>query len=311
MSFHFPPEIEDEIFKLAVISRPYLPADIHLALISKRVRSYIEPILYKTLMIEGKGWGATGRHFDEVKMVKESKFTLALQSKPASFFQRSVKNLLIVNSVTENFLLDILSICTAVEHLGAYFQFATNPDLWKLITSMPLRSFESIELLHPQLDTPHTFQHLTYLSVQGALDQDQLVPKESFKYFPSLTHFAIRVGDCDDDFSMKLKIVMDNFPLLKTLTILLDEYCDWGDQGSDDEIETWLELDRRVEVIDSTGDSIHFGRRGGHCSDEEEEYMDWDYDRYYESTYDDNTDSEFDEDMYDYDDYWPEPEDEY
>ncbi|KAF8984307.1 hypothetical protein BDQ17DRAFT_1437097 [Cyathus striatus] len=129
MSFHFPPEIKDEIFKLAIISHPYLPRDVHLALISKQVQSYIEQMLYKTLMIEGKDWGATGQHFDKVKMVKESKFMLALQSKPALFFQRSVKNLLIFDSVTEKCILDMLSICTVIEHLGAYFQFATNPDL--------------------------------------------------------------------------------------------------------------------------------------------------------------------------------------
>ncbi|KAF9003905.1 hypothetical protein BDQ17DRAFT_1424875 [Cyathus striatus] len=163
-------------------------------------------------MLEGDSWGDIGQDIDgENLMVNESKFALALQSKPASFFQRSVKNLLILDTVTGIFLLDILSVCTEVEHLGAYFSFSTNPDLWKLIIAMPLRSFGCRELFHAQLDTPCD------------PDQDQLIPNESMKYFPSLTHFVIRSQ------LMKFKVVMDNFPLLKTLTVLLDKYYDWGD----------------------------------------------------------------------------------
>ncbi|KAF9001017.1 hypothetical protein BDQ17DRAFT_1426840 [Cyathus striatus] len=180
---------------------------------------------------------------------------------------------------------------------------------------MLLCSFECNKLMHPP--PSHTFQQL-----HADCDEDLVfISEESFKYFPNLTMLAIRVGYCYEKFQRTVKIVVYNDPLLQTLTIFLGGRRYRAILEGDEEIDKWLELDEKVEVINSRegfamlwkervttrANDFTFDHFPRHCSDKEE-LTDWNIERYYDESDDDSTDSELDEDVYDVIGDWPEVE---
>ncbi|KAF9003910.1 hypothetical protein BDQ17DRAFT_1408880 [Cyathus striatus] len=270
-SFFFPPEIEDEIFQWAAYCYPYLPTDAHLAVVSKRVQSCIEPVLYETLIFPG------------IKFPIEKKFANTLQSKSPSFFHRNVKNLHISRSLTQKFLSDVLSVCTGVHNLAIYVSVADSTT-WKHISTMPLRSLECHhDILDTLLEKRHIFPKLTYLSLQSSLDE-RPISSNAFKCLPALNQIAIRVENCNSAVLKNLRVALETVPRLGSIIVFLHEYYAWGNDASDETIHNWLELDKKIEIIDSPlmpdllwSERVKTGKNDfegyqfrGHCSDYDE-----------------------------------------
>ncbi|KAJ6598161.1 hypothetical protein DFH09DRAFT_1271973, partial [Mycena vulgaris] len=164
----FPPEIEREIFEVA--ARLYPKMAPVLLRVAHRVLVWIELILYETLI-------SAGRH---------SSFQLALQSKPASFFTKNVRNML----VTTDRDADLLPICSSVIDLAIV---STN-SVFKIrphLTAMKLqrlcarlRDYSGAMIIDFTL--PH-FSSITHLDTRFTGD----IPLAGLSWLPALTHLRL------------------------------------------------------------------------------------------------------------------------
>ncbi|KAF8993968.1 hypothetical protein BDQ17DRAFT_1431353 [Cyathus striatus] len=180
MSFHFPPELEEEIFILVVLRPPFYPTDVQLASVCKRVQKRIEPIFYETLKFRGNSTYIDHSPLERERTVTESAFEVALESKPPEFFRNSVKNVLFLQDVSEWFAFDLLSVCTGIQNLAICFDeenmipkslFPSLPALTHIEVSIEASIKEDTEVLwHNLVDI---IQHCkTIKSVAVIIDED-------------------------------------------------------------------------------------------------------------------------------------------
>ncbi|KAF9003903.1 hypothetical protein BDQ17DRAFT_1408876 [Cyathus striatus] len=148
---------------------------------------------------------------------------------------------------------------------------------------MPLHSLECHHDILDMLEKHRIFPKLTYLSLQSSLDE-RPISKNAFKYLPSLNQIAIRVANCSSVVPKNLRAAIETIPRLGSIIVFLHEYYAWGNDVSDETIHNWLELDKKIEIIDSplvpnqlwlervrTGRNDFEGYRyRGHCSDYDE-----------------------------------------
>ncbi|KAJ7489094.1 hypothetical protein FB451DRAFT_682518 [Mycena latifolia] len=119
-----PLELEREIFEITARLYPQMAPT--LLRVAQRVLVWIEPIVYETLIVHSN-------------MLHPSLF-LALESKPASFFHKNVRNLLLDLENHESSSIDrlnlLLSACTAVIDLAL---FDPHPSMLPHLAAMKLQ----------------------------------------------------------------------------------------------------------------------------------------------------------------------------
>ncbi|KAF8980845.1 hypothetical protein BDQ17DRAFT_1380337, partial [Cyathus striatus] len=172
MSFLFPPEIEDEIFRHVVTTR-----------VSKRVQLCVEPVLYRTIKLYGDR-AKYGYNIHEIyRLIHEDKFKIALKFKPKSFFQENVKNVLFIASVSKEFATSLLSICTGIQHLFVWLEWHDGH----------LSKISPITATLPRIK----LSQVRYISLGGlCFDEDiDYILMDSFQWLPALTHLVIPVGE--------------------------------------------------------------------------------------------------------------------
>ncbi|KAF9008259.1 hypothetical protein BDQ17DRAFT_1422331 [Cyathus striatus] len=252
MSFYFPPEVEIKIFQLVFETRPYVPTDIHLATVCKYAQARsIEPILYKTLQ-----FGFMGRHSAPEQ---EEKFTFTLTSKPRSFFKQHVKNIFFILNVSDEFIMDVLSACSGVRHLGVWGLTLGGLDMLELIHSLPLRSLDvgidTLALINQLLleMTTITYITLSLEQIEQLFDEEDIALDTVLNSFPCLTHVVLTVDVCSNLVTWVLRgIIGIVTKSLQSLMILLE-----GTPGMRRtpaaRIESykakWKGLDSRIEVM--------------------------------------------------------------
>ncbi|KAF8987967.1 hypothetical protein BDQ17DRAFT_1435295 [Cyathus striatus] len=254
MSFFFPPEIEDEIFRWVIFMHPYERTDAHLPEVCKRVKRSVEPLLYKTLKICGNYVHYTFKR--GFHMIDEDNFAVALQSKPKSFFEMNVMHLMITDSVSEPVVSHLLSLCTGVQHL-AYWSNYNNASVCNDIMTMPLQSlevyFHTLEALS-RLNRAHP--QVTYLDVDSFLEDEAF---SGLGWLPALCDIEINIGKRYDIrlFRKKLKIIKDTVPGLRSLIIRpIERYLEWRDERDFYvQIKEWKALDSIIRVADT---NYHF-----------------------------------------------------
>ncbi|KAF8986208.1 hypothetical protein BDQ17DRAFT_1548499 [Cyathus striatus] len=266
MSFCFPPEIEDEVFRWAVHIHPYHSTAAILALVSKRVHIWVEPMLYETLMFRGGPKLETNMLYlmrGHEELIHEEGFAETVKSKPPSFFRKSVKNLLITHSVSKEFVLEILSICSGVQHLGVWYNYDDPTATFEHITKLPLQSleFHSTWILNKLLERRPEFPSLTYISIDCTYTDADL-PGEAYRLLPALLHVQIRYSYNTRLSSSSLETLVRNVKHLQTLTLILDWETPppiWMLESNVSE-KDWKSVDSRIQLVSSPLGRIEFWR---------------------------------------------------
>ncbi|KAJ7040981.1 hypothetical protein C8F04DRAFT_1081261, partial [Mycena alexandri] len=173
-----PPELEREIFELAVRVHPSVAPN--LLLVAHRVHVWIEPILYETLII------LVGAPSEPPPAILQ-----AFQSKPASFFRTHVRNLLLHYDRHAKQFPAILSRCSGTVNLAVLGQ--ARHSLLAPLGAMKLQRLAvHMQALfgpkHIDLTLP-CFATLTHLNIMNS-DEDRITA-EDFASLPALTHLHL------------------------------------------------------------------------------------------------------------------------
>ncbi|KAJ7607169.1 hypothetical protein FB45DRAFT_948383 [Roridomyces roridus] len=173
-----PPEMELEIFKTAARVHPEtIPTLLRVAY---RVLTRIEPLLYETLVISYPTLPS---------------FRHVLETKPASFWSKNVRNLLITGNIDVSdamLAFSVLSACTDVRNLGVYVPEDVLPYI---IRPGAATDKGRLQRLHVDAQTPidlrlPAFMGLTHLTVPDKFDLQEFVTE--LPALPSLTHLRFR-----------------------------------------------------------------------------------------------------------------------
>ncbi|KAJ7651986.1 hypothetical protein DFH06DRAFT_1475366 [Mycena polygramma] len=230
-----PPDLERTIFELAARDHRTM---LQIILVAHRCRSWIEPILYRSLVVCQSSWS----------------FPLLLrtiESRPAHY-ARWIKTLQINPYILPNdpAVTRILSICTGIVHL-VDLSYGRTPFsvLSKLRLEKMCLSFDIIEGLTEGAYFSHpAFANLTHLHI---LDPPQRWPDISFSNLPSLTHLALQNYKTQirpTNIPVLQKILAD-CPLLEVLIVFIS-LCRPQDENTN--ATKFLVDDRRLVILSRT-----------------------------------------------------------
>ncbi|KAJ7059447.1 hypothetical protein C8F01DRAFT_1370382 [Mycena amicta] len=169
-----PEDLEREIFELTGCL--YHVTWPRLLLVARRVKSWLEPLLYKTLVVDGL---STAHHIASLATCR-----------PPDFFAKVVRRLAL--SADSHTPTNILSLCKGVTHLAIAddilreHQWSINPVLFSL-RNVERLVFAARELRCLDASAP-VFSQLTHLTLLD-FSYDKLPPFVSA--LPSLTHLAL------------------------------------------------------------------------------------------------------------------------
>ncbi|KAJ7779168.1 hypothetical protein B0H16DRAFT_1878735 [Mycena metata] len=177
-----PPELERYIFELA--ARLYPATAPTLLRVAQRVRLWIEPIIYETLTI-----------VLETQRNAHAAILQPFRSKPAAFFKKNVRNLLLavrLDKKNEQFDL-ILSSCSGVVNL-ALLGGPTCRSLLCFLAGMKLQRLaaclQDLFFTSPIDFSLPCFATITHLDLLHSTDSSKLTA-EDFAALPALTHLHL------------------------------------------------------------------------------------------------------------------------
>ncbi|KAJ7461193.1 hypothetical protein FB451DRAFT_490402, partial [Mycena latifolia] len=206
-----PPELEQQIFEICALSRPMsIPK---LMLVAWRVKEWIEPILYRTIVI-----GAF-EHEESYPIFTASDILLsAIKRKPAAFFHSAVRNLTLYTDYVDD-LPTILSACTGVENLWTTDTEGTG--LLPLFARLRLKHLHGyVQDFLRTFPPPHPFfSKITHVELFGAVE-DTII--SSLSLIAQLTHLAFN----DSDFITMCPRLLEACPGLSVL-VCLDDDLSW------------------------------------------------------------------------------------
>ncbi|KAF8171066.1 hypothetical protein K438DRAFT_2024161 [Mycena galopus ATCC 62051] len=203
-----PPELERQIFELCALDLPVcIPK---LMLVAKHVHEWVEPLLYRTIIMVEYSMGVEGLPFftDDI-------LSSVFRRKPADFFHNTVHHLKLVNSSEAK---RILPLCTGVENLSLY----QSADRWiPLIERFRLRRlYTDFKCLPPA--THPMFSRLTHFHLCG--DPEDM---ESACYIisalPKLTHLSLD----GDDLVFKSPRILESSRSLRVLVFFEYYATEW------------------------------------------------------------------------------------
>ncbi|KAJ7255550.1 hypothetical protein C8J57DRAFT_598003 [Mycena rebaudengoi] len=176
----FPLEIEREIFEIAATHHPEtIPT---LLLVAQRVLQWIEPLLYRTLVVSRTLFlgRIAARRLDPADL---------LHLQPAKL--KHIQNLLVWHYGSD--LLPVLPLCGHVERLGLR---SDDPSMLTVLEAMPLvlqhLSFINSSTLDDIDPSRPLFRTLTHLDMFACTEGQKL--DFQFAQFPALTHLGVH-GD--------------------------------------------------------------------------------------------------------------------
>ncbi|KAJ7366053.1 hypothetical protein DFH08DRAFT_162878 [Mycena albidolilacea] len=138
-----PPELERTIFEFSASSD--LRCILTLLLVAKRVRTWMEPLLYRRLSVSHKDF--LGHDDCDLIRMSSNECLNVLDSKPASFLRDHVRHLALT-SVPHDTVARALSSFAGITTL-AIFQVSPDPSVLLLLQALPLvRLAVNIEQLH-------------------------------------------------------------------------------------------------------------------------------------------------------------------
>ncbi|KAJ7464979.1 hypothetical protein B0H11DRAFT_69018 [Mycena galericulata] len=206
-----PVELEREIFEMA--ANADVGTALRLALVARRVQSWIEPIIYSRVVVaEAPNVAVPPREVRALRgyrslhkskskraapQVNVPRFIRTLPLRPASFFTHHVKRLHLGN-LSEPHLLAVLAACTGATELGWWGSDLTAPVATALVR-LPLTRLAVDQTFHFHFFLPGTcigtsigtaFARLTHLDLTfaGIAGLPALPPLDPF---PALTHLSL------------------------------------------------------------------------------------------------------------------------
>ncbi|KAG1771629.1 hypothetical protein EV702DRAFT_1270818 [Suillus placidus] len=209
-----PFELEQDIFENAANSDRR--SALSLALVARRVQFWVEPVIYNCVALQYGG--------SESARVLEG-FISATKTKPASFFARYVKTLLL-SDIPTCFMMEILAVCTGLTDLRVW-PYTPSPVTQFVVASSirPTHLYFSAEHLAahgrpPNFSLP-LFQELTHLELHDTWGQ-LMAWAPNFAMLPQLTHLALAFGfpfSCGSIASYGLSTILANCSKLKVCVL--------------------------------------------------------------------------------------------
>ncbi|KAJ6592598.1 hypothetical protein B0H19DRAFT_1365034 [Mycena capillaripes] len=248
----FPVELEREIFYVSARSHPLsIPT---LMLVAWRVKLWLEPVLYETIVLDDSG----------LHMVKDpvhsSDTLLSLIEQRPSFFRVVVRNLFILWVSNFDDAKTALSRCRSVENLWLS-QSHTSPDLISGIEDLPLKRLHcSLDILFgtpEKIDFTHRlFARITHLELS---DNAIRVPEHycDLAALPNLSHLAF----ASQKFIPISPTLLHTCRSLRVLVFF--HLAAWEDALTDYPEANEMVKDPRIVVTDCK-DYVRDWRRGSH-----------------------------------------------
>ncbi|KAF7341113.1 hypothetical protein MVEN_01845500 [Mycena venus] len=215
-----PTDLEREIFEFSALSNP---RSIHkLLLVARRVKIWIEPLLYRNLSVVRNSFRCDGA-VDLIRISTDNCLKL-LDVKPAILDH--VRNLALTN-VPGSDIGRILSGCRRVESL-ALFQTDPEPSWLPFITAMPLRQLSAnVDPLfgRPGVDLGHSlFAQLTHLDFFETPVSDDWVT--GVCRLPCLTHLSFTFEAPGDIATVPFPQILASCTSLKVLIVFFSSEHD-------------------------------------------------------------------------------------
>ncbi|KAJ6534457.1 hypothetical protein DFH09DRAFT_1369819 [Mycena vulgaris] len=178
-----PPELERAIFEICALSHP--PSTATLMLVAWRVNLWVEPLLYRTLALSQYVMKIVQGHHT----LENETIIRLLSSRPTSFFENSVRNLL-MRDMKEDLEEAILRACSKIQNF--WIVSDCTGDHYPLIGNLPLKRLHcSIEDLffstQPDFTLP-LFSQITHLEL---IDYPEVIDVKMWSgiaFIPNLTH---------------------------------------------------------------------------------------------------------------------------
>ncbi|KAG2135422.1 hypothetical protein DEU56DRAFT_858210 [Suillus clintonianus] len=209
-----PFELEQGIFENAANSDRR--SALSLVLVARRVQFWVEPVVYKCVALKYGG--------SESARVLEG-FISALKTRPASFFARYVKTLLL-SDIPACYMMEILAVCTGLTDLRIW-PHTPSPVTHFVVTSSIRPTHLSFSAEHlaargrgPNFALPF-YQELTHMELHDTWGQ-LMTWAPNFAMLPHLTHLALVFGSpfsCGSVASYGLNAILANCSKLKVCVL--------------------------------------------------------------------------------------------
>ncbi|KAF7365745.1 hypothetical protein MVEN_00448300 [Mycena venus] len=181
-----PPELESQIFEIYALSRPRsIP---RLMLVAKRVKEWMEPLLYRTMAVGSE------RPIAGFPSYSGDIVMATIRDKPPSFFFSAVRNLATMNFNTYD-VEAVLAACSGVENLW----LPGLKEAWMpLIAALPLKRLctDCYPILRALPPTHQVFSRLTHLELEDLITdpEDCNALATPLSSLPRLTHLSFSLS---------------------------------------------------------------------------------------------------------------------
>ncbi|KAJ7710615.1 hypothetical protein B0H17DRAFT_1027434 [Mycena rosella] len=209
-----PEDLEQEIFGIAAHLRPgSIPT---LILVAWRVKIWVEPLLYRTIVLSPPTHPPIDRH----PVFHRDLLMNLINSKPASFLRGAVRHLLLYRVHTDD-VEAIVSACPAVENLWVLVNGIHN--LLPLIQNLPLKrlhvhSTQLFASLSKNDFTHRVFAHITHLEIFDSyiITGIDLEVWSGISLIPNLSHLSFN----DEEFLTLCTMLLRTCNSLRVLVLL-------------------------------------------------------------------------------------------
>lgn len=218
-SFNFMPEIEDEIFERT--ARAYPGYASTLSVVSKRVQTLVERLMYETIVFESRG-----HHDYQPNVAYAERFEPTLHARPAEFFATHVRNVCITTAVPDEITALIFAKCTGIQNLA--FWRADEPLDNMLVIALPssLRTLLTDRLIISGLAS--TGAVLPDLKLLGARLLPNIMPIPALIWLPSLTTVRLDIENeplFSDLWINDIKTIISTTSKLESLLLDVRDSC--------------------------------------------------------------------------------------
>ncbi|KAJ7876507.1 hypothetical protein B0H14DRAFT_2714090 [Mycena olivaceomarginata] len=179
-----PPELERLIFEIYALAHPRsIPK---LMLVAQRVKEWVEPLLYRTMVVE------SDQPLAGLPTYAANVVVAAIRDKPSSLFIAAVRNLCLFYWSTYD-TQAILAVCTGVENLWLP-GLENNRKLIPLLAALPIKQLYAscYRILRTLPPTHRVFSRLTHLELEDLLpvSVDCNFLAGAVSLLPRLTHLS-------------------------------------------------------------------------------------------------------------------------
>ncbi|KAJ7733384.1 hypothetical protein DFH07DRAFT_780605 [Mycena maculata] len=197
-----PPDLERHIFETVALSRPVnIP---NLMLVAWRVKSWVEPLLYRVLVMDM----FAARPIDGLPFITADVFLRLVTEKSGRFFPDSVKHLILgykawggAPTNSHRHMSAILSACSGVTHFSLQTEVNLRPHELTALAGLQAIHYLAVDISRvfasTTVDFTHpVFRHITHLELRN-IRPEKLGDTTwvQVAHIPNLTHLSFRVQE--------------------------------------------------------------------------------------------------------------------